>query len=240
MAQVGRMVKESIVQELSNVLAEHPDLFVTTVNRLTASEADVLRQKLCASQARLVMVTRRLGRRTVEQLKVPGLVDLLEGSVGLVLPGEDILPAAKLIVDFIKTHEEHLSVRGGLIDGQLLDKSRVEQLASLPPKPVLLAQVVATLESPIADVIFTIERLIGDLAWLAEQAAEMKPLPATEPGYPANGGVGEGSAERRSRRPTEAGTPPTGGVTEGSPDAVGGGTQPTEKQLPKQEEGTPS
>ena len=184
MAQVGRLVKESIVQELSSLLAERPNLLVTTVNRLTAAEADTLRQKLYASQARLVMVTRRLGRRTVEQLKVPGLVDLLEGSVGLVLPGEDILPAAKLIVDFIKTHEEHLSVRGGLIDGQLLDKSRVEQLASLPPKPVLLAQVVATLESLIADVIVTIERLIGDLAWLAEQAAEKKPAAAAAQAAP--------------------------------------------------------
>ena len=206
MARVGRMVKESIVQELLSVLAERPNLVVTTINRLPAAEADVLRQKLYASQARLVMVTRRLGRRTVEQLKVPGLADLLEGSVGLVLPGEDVLPAAKLIVDFIKTHEDHLSVRGGFIDGQLLDKSRVEQLASLPPKPVLLAQVVATLESTIADVIFTIERLIGDLAWLAEQAAEKKPQPATQIEGPA--GVVAPAQEGAPTTPTAQETTP--------------------------------
>lgn len=189
MAHVGRMVKESIIEELSSTLGEHKNLFVTTVNRLTAAEADALRLQLYTSQARLVLIKRRLGRRTIEQLKIPGLADLLEGSVGLVLAGDDVLPAAKLIVEFVKAHQDQLAVRGGLIDGQLLDKSRVEQLAGLPPRPVLLAQVLATIESPIADVIVTIERLIGDVAWLAEQAAATKPTeqqpPKQEEGIPS-------------------------------------------------------
>ena len=113
-----------------------------------------------------------------------GLKELLEGSIGLVLSGDDVLQTAKLIVEFRKTHEEQLSVRGAVIDGQLLDQSRVEQLAQLPPKPVLLAQVVATIESPIADLIFTIERLIGDIAWIAEQAVAKKPAEAPTPETP--------------------------------------------------------
>ena len=180
MASVGRLVKESMVEEISTELSKRPDFFVTAVNRLPASEADLFRRKLSASQARLVVIKRRLGRRAIESLKLSGLAELLEGSVGLVLPGADVLPIAKLIVEFIKTHEEQVAVRGAVIDGQVLDKSRVEQLAHLPPKPVLLAQVVATIESPLADVIVTIERLIGDVAWTAEQAAAKKSLPADQ------------------------------------------------------------
>ena len=172
MAGVGRLVKESIVEELSAHLAERPNVFVTSMTRLPASEADALRQKLHQSQARLVMINRRLGRRAVEPLKIPGLTDLLEGSVGLVLVGENFLPAAKQIHEFWKTHGEQLWIKGALVDGQLLDAKRVEELANLPPKPVLLAQVAATIESPIAAVIATIERLLGDVAWLLERAAE--------------------------------------------------------------------
>ena len=181
MAKVGRFVKESILQELSVRLAEHPNLFVATLGGLPASEADRLRQQLFASKAELVMVKRRIGRRAVDGLKVPGLADLLEGSIGLVLPGGDVLPTAKLLVEFIKAHEQQAAVRGAVIDGQLLDTKRVEQLASLPPKPILLAQLVATIESPIADVIFTIERLVGDIAWIAEQAAAAKPAQPIKP-----------------------------------------------------------
>lgn len=171
MASIGRKVKEAIVEELSTELSKRRNFFVTALNRLPASETDALRQKLFASHAHLIMVSRRLGRRAIEPLNIAGLTGLLEGSVGLVVTGEESLPAAKIIVEFRRAHEERMSVKGGLIDGQLLDGSTVEQLAGLPPKPVLLAHVAATIESPIADVIMTIERLIGDPAWIAEQAA---------------------------------------------------------------------
>ena len=224
MANVGRIVKESMVEELSGELAERPNFFVTAVTRLPASEADALRQKLYASQARLVMVKRRLGRRTMERLNIAGLADLLEGSVGLVLPeGEEVLLTAKLIVEFLKTHEGQLLVRGAVIDGQLLDKSRVEQIASLPPKPVLLAQIIATIESPIADVIFTLERLLGDLIWLAEQAAAQKPSepaaacesPAVSAQPPAEPPTPSPSAP--DAKPATSETPETPTTQEGTP-----------------------
>ena len=178
MASVGRLVKESMVKELSTELSERPDFFVTALGRMPASEADALRQKLYTSKATFVIIQRRLGRRSLDPLKITGLDQLLEGSVALVLSSDNVLPTAKLIVEFIKAHEGQLAVRGAVIDGQLLDRSHVEQLASLPPRAVLLAQVVATIESPLADVVFTLERLIGDVAWIAEQAAAKKPAVA--------------------------------------------------------------
>ena len=185
MASVGRMVKESMVEDLAKKLGADSNVFITTITRLSAPDADMLRRKLSTTQARMVMIKRRLSRRALEGLKQSGLEALLEGSVGVVLPGEDVLPTAKTLVDFIKDHAEQLAVRGAVIDGQLLDATRVEQLASLPPKPALLAQVLATIASPLADVIFTLERLIGDIAWVAEQAAASKPAAAAAPEQPA-------------------------------------------------------
>ena len=111
MASVGRMLKESMVQEFSEALSKRPSFFVTTIKRLPASEADLLRRKLSASRATFMLVQRRLGQRALSALKLPGLAEMFEGSVGLVLPEDDVLPAAKLIVEFIKTHEEQLVVR---------------------------------------------------------------------------------------------------------------------------------
>ncbi len=182
---VGRMVKESIVKELSTVLSDRPNFFITSINRMPAAEADSFRLKLHGSQAQFVVVQRKLGQRLVQPFNVPGLPELLEGSVGLVLPSDDVLPTAKLLVDFFKTREGQLTIRGAFIDGQLLTKARVEELASLPPKPMLLAYVVLTIESPLADLIFTVERLIGDLAWTLEQASAKPPTPAAAPAAPA-------------------------------------------------------
>lgn len=181
--RVGRMVKERIVEEVHDRLKESPNFLITAINRLPAPESDTLRKQLFASQASLLMVQHRLSRRALSALNLAGLQELLEGSVALILSGGDVLPVAKLLVEFQKSHEDWLTLRGAVIDGQLLDHARVKELASLPPKPQLLAQVVATVESPLADVIMTIERLVGDIAWLAEQAAATKPAtsPANQP-----------------------------------------------------------
>lgn len=229
MANVGRLVKESSVRELSSSLEAQPNFFVTRVNRLSAAEADRLRRQLSGSQARLLVVKRTLGRRTIAQFKLSGtseeIVKLLEGTVGLVLPGDDVLLAAKTIVDFIRTHEEHLAVRGAFIDGQLLDKSRVEQLASLPPRPVLLAQLLATIESPISQLIFAVEQLIGDVIWVADQAASKKPA-AVEvvevTVQPTAAAAGELAASSESTKPTET---TSGAPSEPAPPAPGSGAQ---------------
>ncbi len=223
MPSVGRMVKESMVTELTNELADGPNVFVTALKGLPAPEADALRQKLFGAQSRLLLVKRRLGRRVTEHLKVAGLADLLEGSVGLVLAGDDTLLAAKVIIEFVKAHEGQLTVRGAFIDGQLLDKARVQDLANLPPRPVLLAHVLGTIESPLVDVIFTLERLIGDLAWLAEQAAATRPAPAAEATAPEM----QTSQSQAPEQATPAAAPEAPGTIPPAPETT---TKPEEER----------
>lgn len=204
MAKVGRMVKEVGVEEVAAQLLEQPNFFVTTVNRLKAPDTDLLRQKLHASKARLVMIKRRLGQRATLGLQMPGLADRLQGSVGFVIASDDVLQVAKTLIEFRKSREEQLFVRGALIEGQLLDEARVEELAKLPPKPVLLAHVVAMIESPIADVVFTLEQLIGEIAWTIEQLSEQKPKTNTT----------EQQAGGTATAAPSGGTPPTAGGQE--------------------------
>lgn len=205
MAKVGRMVKEVGVEEVAASLSEQPNFFIATVTRLKSPETDLLRQKLHASKARLVMIKRRLGQRATASLNIPGLADRLQGSVGFVIANDDVLSVAKVLIDFRKSREEQLFVRAALIEGQLLDEARVEELAKLPPKPVLLAQVVATIESPIADVIFTLEQLVGDVAWAIEQLADKKP---------ATNATEQQTGEPAAPTAASSGTPPTAGGQE--------------------------
>ena len=219
MAKIGRLVKERSIEELSTRLAERPNFFVTTMHRLPAAETDLFRKKLFAVNSSLLMVKRRLGQRTMERLQITGLTDLLKGSVGFILAGDDILSTAKHLVEFRKAHEEQLLVRGAVIDGQLLSQELIEQLAQLPPRPILLAQVVATLEAPIADLALTIEHLLGEAIWVTEQLAEkapveLSPTPTSEvtAGSTDPDAKSQTSAPITDPEPPLAPQPPTGGV----------------------------
>jgi len=204
MAQVGRLANELMVQELSEVLQHHTNFFVTSIGRLQATEADTLRKHLRTNHARLFMIKRRLGLRGLKALALNGEINaLLEGSVAMVISPDDVVQTAKCIMEFAKANEEKLVIRGGWIEGQLLDRKHVEELASLPSRPQLIARVVCAIESPLADLIVTLERLIGDVAWIVEEASKtVKPVEPVQTGQPANGQTGQ-------QNPTEH----TGGET---------------------------
>ena len=168
------MVKDLMVRELDAALGERASFLVTSIDRLEASEADGLRKQLHGVQARLLMVKRTLALREFSSRKLDYADDFVAGSVAFVIPGEDIVPAAKLLVDFAKANENKLTVRGGWVEGQVLTGKRVEELANLPPKPQLIAQLIGSLEAPITQLVFSVEAVLNEVAWVLEEAAKQK------------------------------------------------------------------
>jgi large subunit ribosomal protein L10 len=72
----------------------------------------------------------------------------LVGMTGVAWSYEDPSAAAKVVTEFKKTNEK-LQVKAGLIEGQFLDKVQVEtQLATMPGKNELRAQLLATFLAP--------------------------------------------------------------------------------------------
>ena len=186
MPNVGLMMKELMVEELTTQLKTHGDFFVTVVGTLQAGEADMLRKRLFGAQAQMLLVKRTLGRRSLSALSLDAQIDSLlgssvgrrpagsdtsvahhpadggavPGSVGFVIPHEDILSVAKVIVETAKANPEKFSVRGGWVTGQVLTQQHVEELASLPPKLQLIANLIGVIESPITNIIWTIEQVL--------------------------------------------------------------------------------
>ena len=62
---------------------------------------------------------------------------------------EDAVAAAKVVADFAKTNDK-LVIRAGAFGGKVLDVNGVKQLANIPPKEVLLAQLLGLMQSPIS------------------------------------------------------------------------------------------
>lgn len=183
MAKVGRRVKELMVEELTSALKTRPNFFVASVGALSASETDTLRKRLRATQSSLLVVKRTLGLHGLSVLAREEAGPLFEGSLALVLPGDELVPIAKLLVDFAKDSQEKMTLRGGLVEGQVLDRHGLTSLAALPSRPELLAQVVWAVEAPVVDLAMTLESALGELAWILEEAGKAaKPAePVAEP-----------------------------------------------------------
>ena len=139
--------KEQLVSELAQKLRGANALYYTDFTGLNVKRMTDLRRRLRKSGVEYVVIKNTLALRAVNE---SGLVaERLKGPTGLVL-ARDPVTAAKVLSDFAKENDARPSVKGGLLDGRALDAAQVKQLASMPPREQMLAELGAGLQSPMA------------------------------------------------------------------------------------------
>ena len=78
--------------------------------------------------------------------------------------------------------DKTLKVKGGFFAGKSFDAKQIEALSELPPRDVLLAQVIGAIASPLSGLVGTIEALYADpirvIGAVADKVGEGAPAPA--------------------------------------------------------------
>ena len=139
--------KEQLVSELAQKLRSANALYYTDFTGLNVKRMTDLRRRLRKSGVEYVVIKNTLALRAVNE---SGLVsERLKGPTGLVL-ARDAVTAAKLLTDFAKENDAKPTVKGGLLDGRALDSAQVKQLATMPSRDQMLAELGAGLQSPMA------------------------------------------------------------------------------------------
>jgi large subunit ribosomal protein L10 len=139
--------KEQLVSELAQKLRGANALYFTDFTGLNVKRMTDLRRRLRKSGIDYVVIKNTLALRAVNE---SGLVsERLRGPTGLVL-ARDPVTAARLLSDFAKENDAKPTVKGGLLDGLALNTAQVKQLATMPSREQMLAELGAGLQSPLA------------------------------------------------------------------------------------------
>lgn len=120
---------------------------------MTVEQATTLRAHFRKAGVEYKVVKNTLVRHALKETSYgPKLDDILTGMTGIAWCYEDPSAAAKVVKQFKKDQGEanKLKVKGGLIEGEVLDANRVEnELATMPGKDELRATLLATLQAPL-------------------------------------------------------------------------------------------
>lgn len=155
---MSKTERQQMVETLTAAFKGSPNIYVTDFAGLNVAKITDLRRKLRQAGARYVVVKNTLAQRALAANKVAGLDDYLAGPTGLVLAGNDPLPAAKVLGQFAKEHQKP-SVRMGLVDGKTVDAAFIKRLGELPSKQELLGQLVGCLNGVLYQVVGALEAL---------------------------------------------------------------------------------
>ncbi len=145
---LNRSEKEAVVKEVTELAAKAQTLVMAEYRGVTVADMTKLRNEARSSGVALSVLKNTLARRAVAGSSFDVAADQMTGPL-IYGFSEDAVAAAKVVADFAKTNDK-LVIRGGVYGGKALDANGVKQLASIPSKEVLLAQLCGLLMSPIS------------------------------------------------------------------------------------------
>ncbi|MDH5858126.1 50S ribosomal protein L10 [Lampropedia aestuarii] len=168
---LNRSEKEAVIAEVTDLAAKSQTMVVAEYRGITVADLTRLRVKAREQNVTLSVLKNTLVRRAVAGTAFEVVSEQLTGPL-IYSFSEDAIAAAKVVAEFAKTNDK-LVIRGGAYEGKALDVDAVKQLASIPSKEVLLAQLLGLMQSPIS-------RTARVLAALAEQRGAGAEAPAEE------------------------------------------------------------
>jgi len=145
---LNRSEKEAVINDVTGLAAKAQTLVIAEYRGITVADMTKLRANARGQGVSLSVLKNTLARRAVAGGSFEVLADQMTGPL-IYGFSEDAVAAAKVVADFAKTNDK-LVIRGGAFAGKALDVNGVKELANIPSKEVLLAQLCGLLMSPIS------------------------------------------------------------------------------------------
>ncbi|MBA3889219.1 MAG: 50S ribosomal protein L10 [Gemmatimonadaceae bacterium] len=157
--------KDKVVVALADKLRSAKALYYTDFTGLNVKRMTDLRRRLRKADVEYVVIKNTLALRAVNESGLTG--ERLRGPTGVII-SNDPVAAAKLLTDFAKENDQRPSVKGGLFEGRPLDAAQVKQMASMPSREQMLAELGASLQYPMAGFLGAMNGLMGMFAGALE------------------------------------------------------------------------
>jgi large subunit ribosomal protein L10 len=169
-----RTEKETFVAAFRERHGRAPVMYLTDFTGLDVKSMAKLRQSLRDSGAEYVVGKNRLVKLALQEANLPDFGDALTGPTGVVFGYNDVVAPAKVLSDFAKEHQDRPVFKLGVLEGKLLAPEQISQLAKLPSREVLLAQLAGALQAPMAALAGVLEAKLHETVGLLEALKEKR------------------------------------------------------------------
>jgi large subunit ribosomal protein L10 len=156
---LNRSEKEAVITDVTSLAAKAQTLVMAEYRGITVADMTKLRSAARSNGVTLSVLKNTLARRAVAGSAFEVVADQMTGPL-IYGFSVDAVAAAKVVAEFSKTNDK-LVIRGGAFGGKVLDVAGVKQLASIPSKEVLLAQLLGLMQSPISRTARVLAALAG-------------------------------------------------------------------------------
>ena len=171
--------KQAVVAALTEKLQNAAAGVIVDYKGITVAEDTTLRTQCRENNIDYAVVKNTLLRFAFNNVGLNELDDQLNGATSLAVCMDDPVAPARVIAEFAKKLNGKFEIKGGFMDGKPVDLATINSLASIPPLPVLQAQVLGTMLAPITSLAIVI-KAIAEKGGATVEAAAPAEAPAAE------------------------------------------------------------
>jgi large subunit ribosomal protein L10 len=165
--------KAQVIDEIAAQITGSEAIYAADYSGLSVAQAAALRGKLREAGASFRIVKNTLTLRAADKAQAEQVKELIEGPTAFTFVHGDPALAAKALDTFAR-QEQVPNVRGGLIGTDLLTNEAFRQLARLPGREQLNAQLAGVVASPLTGLVRGLGSMISGLAIALGQVQEKK------------------------------------------------------------------
>lgn len=165
--------KEAVVKEMVEKLSTSKSVVVTDYKGLDVGALTELRKRLREAGVEYKVIKNTLARIAAKKAEWEDLNQLFVGPTAIAFGIEDAVSPAKILVDFSKENNA-LEIKGGALNGEFIGSDKVKSLAEIPPREILLSQVLAGMKSPISGLVNVLSGNLRGLVQVLSQIKEQK------------------------------------------------------------------
>ena len=168
MPKARKEQKAEQVDLLTEKLKKAKVAVLTDYRGLKVSQIQDLRGKLRGGEVEYRVIKNTLARRAAVEAGHADFQQSLKGPIAIAFGYDELGIPPKLLNEFARSTRLKLDIVGALVEGRVVSPEQVRQLADLPPREVLLAQLLGMLQSPIALLVGTMQAPVQQLVGLLE------------------------------------------------------------------------
>jgi len=156
------------IEKLKERLKPGKAFYFTDFTGLAVRNLEVLRRELKKNNATYVVLKNTLGFLAMKDMGFDesSIRELFIGPTGLAIAFDDPVILAKIL-----NNTENLKLKGGFVEGEFLNTSRIVEFAKIPPKEALYGYLVGSI-NVISNFVGTLEAMVRNLLYTLEAIKE--------------------------------------------------------------------
>lgn len=153
--------KIDIVAELRDQIERSAISIAANYRGLTVIEMVQLRRTIRDAGAQMRVVKNRLYLRAALEAGRPEVGELIDGPTAIIFSYDDVVAPAKAAAEYMRTGSDSFAVRNGIMEGRVLGAAELKDLASLPPKDILIGQLAGALQEPVRQLAVLFDKVLS-------------------------------------------------------------------------------